>query len=98
MEDVRTLKLISDSGQTFIISEDADDYILDQDGLDLGVVGSTHNMTQYIDLIGQHLDSTVLSPRDIKIIGWIIGKDFAEIKKRKLKLNRAINPLYNVKL
>ena len=98
MEDVRTLRLISDSGQTIVMSEDADDYVLDQDGLDLGVAGSTHNMTQYIDLIGQHLDSTILSPRDIKIIGWIIGKDLAEIKKRKSKLNKTINPLYNIKL
>lgn len=98
MEEIRTIKLISDSGQTVVISEDAKDYLLDQDGLDLGVVGSTHNMTQYIDLVGQHLDSTILSPRDINIIGWIIGKDLEEINKRKVKLNKTINPLYNIKL
>lgn len=98
MEDVRTIRLISDSGQTILLSEDSDDYVLDQDGLDLGTVGSTHNMTQYIDLVGQHLDSTILSPRDISIIGWIIGKDLSDIKKKKAMLNKTINPLYSIKL
>ena len=94
----REIKLISDSGYEVVISENANDYVLDQDGLDLGIVGSTQNTTQYIDLIGTHLDSVVLSPRDISIIGWIIGPDEATINKRKVLLNRLINPMYNVKL
>lgn len=96
--DFRSITLLSSTGQTITIAEDADDYVLDQDGLDLGTATATHNMTQYIDLIGKHLDSTVLSPRDISIIGWIIGKDLDEIKKRKIKLNKTINPMYEIKL
>lgn len=98
MEEFRKIKLISETGQSFTMAEDAEDYVLDQDGLDLGSVTATHNMTQYIDLIGKHLDSTVLAPRDLNIVGWIIGKDLDEIKKRKLVLDKAVNPLYNIKL
>ena len=98
MEDFRSITLISDTGQTITIAEDAEDYVLDQDGLDLGSVSATHNMTQYIDLVGEHLDSTVLSPRDISITGWIIGETQAIINKRKILLNKTVNPLYGVKL
>lgn len=98
MEEFRKIRLISDTGFTIDIAEDADDYCLDQDGLDLGVVNGAHNMTQFIDLIGQHMDSTVLSPRDISIIGWIIGDSLDIIKKRKQVLDRAVNPLYYVRL
>lgn len=98
MEELRSVKLISSTGQTFIIAEDSDDYVLDQDGLDLGTVSATHNMTQYIDLVGKHLDSTVLSPRDISIVGWIIGFDLYEIKKKKVLLDKAINPMYEIRL
>lgn len=98
MEEFRSIKLISETGQTFTMAEDADDYVLDQDGLDLGSAVATHNMTQYIDLIGKHLDSTVLAPRDINIVGWIIGKSLEVIKKRKVVLDKAINPMYGVKL
>lgn len=98
MEEFRSITFISETGQTFTIAEDADDYVLDQDGLDLGEANATHNMTQYIDLIGKHLDSTVLAPRDISIVGWIIGKDLKEIKKRKIVLDKAINPMYGLKL
>lgn len=94
----RTIKLVSDTGYEVEIGENSDAYVLDQDGLDLGEVNSTHNMTQYIDLIGKHLDSNVLSPRDISIIGWIIGEDEAVINKRKRMLNRLVNPSYKVKL
>ena len=94
----RTIKLVSDTGYEVEIGENSDAYVLDQDGLDLGEVNSTHNMTQYIDLVGKHLDSTVLSPRDILIIGWIIGEDEAVINQRKRILNRLVNPSYKVKL
>lgn len=98
MEEFRSIKLISETGQTFTMAEDADDYVLDQDGLDLGSVTATHNMTQYIDLIGKHLDSTVLAPRDISIVGWIIGESLEVIKKRKVILDKSINPMYGIKL
>lgn len=98
MEEYRRIKLISGTGQTVEIAEDADDYCLDQDGLDLGEAAGTHNMTQFIDLIGKHWDSTVLNPRDISIIGWIIGPDLTTIRKRKVVLDKAINPMYDVKL
>ena len=98
MEEFRSITLTSDTGQTFTIAEDSDSYVLDQDGLDLGTVNATHNMTQYIDLVGKHLDSTVLAPRDINIVGWIIGKDLPTIKSRKVLLDKAINPMYGVRL
>lgn len=94
MEDFRRITLLNQSGQSIIIAEDSDDYVLDQDGLDWGSANASHNMTQYIDLIGKHLDSTVISPRDISIVGWIIGKDYDEIQKKKVSLNRLINPMY----
>lgn len=98
MEKFRSITLISEVGRTVTIAEDAEDYVLDQDGLDLGEVSATHNMTQYIDLVGKHLDSTVLSPRDISITGWIIGAGLSEINKRKILLEKIVNPLYQVKL
>ena len=98
MEDIRTIKLISDTGKEVEISEDSASFVLDQDGLDLGSVSGTHNMTQYIDLIGQHLDSTVLSPRDISIIGWVIGDSLRDINKNKTLLNKLVNPMFGVKL
>lgn len=98
MEDIRTIKLISDTGKEVEISEDSASFVLDQDGLDLGSVSGTHNMTQYIDLIGQHLDSTVLSPRDISIIGWVIGDSLSDINKNKTLLNKLVNPMFGIKL
>ncbi len=94
----RSIRLISHSGFSVTIAHDADDYVLDEDGLDLGAVGGNHNTTQYIDLIGSHLDSTILQPRDINIVGWIIGEDEREIETRKILLNKAINPMYDVRL
>lgn len=76
-----------------VISEKADDYVLDESGLDLGTVQGSHNMTQYIDLIGKNVDSTVLQPRSISITGYIIGETELEIQKRKNLLNRLFNPM-----
>lgn len=94
----RSIRLVSDTGYSVTIAENANDYCLDENGLDLGVVGGTLNTTQYIDLIGKHVDSVVLSPRDISIVGWIIGTSEAEIQSRKVLLNRSINPKYKVSL
>lgn len=94
----RTIKLVSDTGYEVEIGENSDAYVLDQDGLDLGSVNSTHNMTQYIDLVGKHLDSTVLSPRDISIIGWVIGENETIINQRKATLNKLVNPIHKVRL
>lgn len=97
-EEYRKIKLIGASNLTVTVAEDATDYVLDESGLDLGTASATHNMTQFIDLIGKHLDSTTLSPRDVSIVGWVIGEDIKEIKRRKAFLDRVINPLYPVKL
>ena len=94
----RRIKLISATGQEIEIGEDLDAYVLDQDGLNLGTVGATHNMTQFIDLIGKHLDSTILNPRDIAVTGWIIGESESVIMERKILLNSLVNPMYQVTL
>lgn len=94
----RSIKLVSDTGYSVTMAENANDYCLDESGLDWGTVGSTQNSTQYIDLIGKHVDSIVLSPRDITLVGWIIGESEATIQKRKITLNRVVNPMYNVRL
>lgn len=94
----RKIKLTNEVGHSVVIAEDANDYVLDQDGLDLGTVGSVQNTTQYIDAIGKHLDSVVLSPRDIAIVGWIIGPDEATIQHRKILLNKLVNPIYAITL
>ena len=94
----RSIKLTSEIGQSVTISENANDYVLDESGLNLGQASATQNMTQYIDLIGKHIDSIVIQPRDLAIIGWIIGDTETIISKRKRLLNRVINPMYNITL
>lgn len=84
------------SGDYVILDEDGKDYLLDQDGLDLGVVTTNLNTTEYIDLVGSHLDSIQLKPRDVSITGWIIGKDLEEIKTRKRVLDSLINVQENI--
>lgn len=94
----KRIKLVSETGFSVEIGEDLNDYVLDENGLDLGTVGSTQNMTQYIDLIGKHLDSVVLEPRDISITGWIIGDSEKQIQGRKVLLNKLVNPMYECRL
>ncbi len=89
----RTILIRNNIGMEVVISEKADDYVLDESGLDLGTVQGSHNMTQYIDLIGKNVDSTVLQPRSISITGYIIGETELEIQKRKNLLNRLFNPM-----
>lgn len=95
-EPFRRVKIINESRGSIEIAEDGTEesgYILDENGLDFGTVEAAHNMTQFIDLVGQHLDSTVLQPRDIEITGWIIGTDWEDIQKKKAKLDKIVNPL-----
>lgn len=93
----KRIKLISGPYE-IEIGEDLNDYVLDEEGLDLGTVDGSFNTTQYIDLIGSHLDSTALLPRNLNIVGWIIGDSTDDIESKKHKLNRGINPLRDVRL
>lgn len=84
--------------KSVVIDESSDEYVLDEDGLNISPIEATHNLTQYINLIGSHLNSTALNPRNIQLLGWVIGKDEQEIQNRKLLLNKLINPLHNIVL
>ena len=60
--------------------------------LDLGTVAGVQNTTQLINLVGERVNGTRLSPRDLSISGWIFAKSSAEMAEYKRVLNRVINP------
>ena len=67
-----------------------DDYVLAKKNF--GTVEGKVNLTQYIDLIGSHVDSTALAPRDLMFIGFIKNANRNLVAKRKLYLKKFFNP------
>lgn len=65
---------------------------------DFGTTPGNHSSTQYINLIGSHINSTALGERDISIAGVIRVEGSGLMAERKNMLNRLINPRHDLKL
>ncbi len=75
---------------------DGGNYILSS--LDLGKVEATRSTTQYINLIGKHVDSSILGERDLSISGVVLCSNPAELRTAKDFLNDFVNPLHEIEL
>lgn len=72
------------------------DYLIQEK--DFGAAPGNHSSTQYINLIGSHVNSTSLGERDISIAGLIRVGEARLMAEKKNMLNRLINPRHNLKL
>lgn len=66
--------------------------------LDLGTVPGVQNTTQLINLVGERVNGTRLSPRDMSVSGWIFAQSSTEMAEYKRVLNRVINPKDDIAL
>lgn len=66
------------------------DYVLDV--VDWGVITSNHHSYKYVNQIGVYITGTTLETRDITISGWIIAENDMQMTRRKMLLNKMINP------
>lgn len=73
-----------------MLSEESNNFVLEY--IDWGVVEGSHGATSNTDTVGEIVTSTFLLPRDITIIGWVLGPGEGQIKARKNVLNKLINP------
>ena len=55
-------------------------------------IPATHNTTAYLNLDGEHLNSSRFNPRPVSFTGWIFAENEAEMETRKTYLNRFFNP------
>lgn len=72
------------------------DFILKS--VDWGVVKGTHHSYKYVNQIGVSIMNTSLGTRDIKIEGWIIAENEANMTFRKKALNSFVNPQEELEL
>lgn len=73
---------------------DGGNYILSS--FDLGKVDASRSTTQYINLIGKHVDSSILGIRDMSFSGAVLCKSNAELRSAKDFLNDFVNPLHEI--
>jgi hypothetical protein len=73
-----------------VLSEESNIFVLEH--VDWGVVEGVHGSVSNTDTVGEVVTSTFLMPRDVEIVGWILGKNQAQIQERKNILNKLINP------
>lgn len=64
--------------------------------VDLGSVNASHTTSKFVNQIGEFLENSTLGERAISIVGYVLGDSEAEIKNRKNKLSRLVNPLENM--
>ena len=65
---------------------------------DIGKVDASRTTTQYINLIGKHVDSSVLGVRDMSFSGTVLCKTEHELKEAKDFLNDFVNPLHEIEI
>lgn len=82
------------TGKALTFDDDNHGYIL-QD-INFGQVVGKHNTTQYINLIGSHVNNTVFGERDVSIQGCIFAKDSKEMEQKKPLLNKLVNPRHEI--
>lgn len=75
---------------------DGGSYILSS--FDLGQVSASRSTTQYINLIGKHVDSSVLGERDMSFNGAVLCSDPSDLRTAKDCLNDFVNPLHEIEL
>lgn len=78
------------NNQAVVIGTVDTDFIIGD--VDLGTVEGNHHSYKYVDQVGVHIESTTLEQRAVSIPGWVIGKDYATLKRNKDILNRIVNP------
>ncbi|MEG2213939.1 MAG: hypothetical protein RRY35_08595, partial [Clostridiales bacterium] len=83
------------TGQAITLGPKGEYLILEKD---FGVAQGNHNTTQYINLIGRHVNGTSLGVRDISITGIIRIRASESMAERRSVLNRLINPQHDLKL
>ena len=71
-------------------------YILSK--IDLGKVDASRSTTQYINLIGKHVDSSILGIRDMSFSGAVLCSSNSELRTAKDFLNDFVNPLHEIEL
>lgn len=75
---------------------DGGSYILSN--FDLGQVSASRSTTQYINLIGKHVDSSVLGERDMSFNGAVLCSDPSDLRTAKDFLNDFVNPLHEIEV
>lgn len=96
---IDNLKLLNkQTGNTLLMDMDNADYLLYEGGIDWGTANVTHNTYNYTSRLGEYATSTVVSTRDISISGWIIGKNNADIYRKKETLINVVNPLQDLRV
>lgn len=78
----------------FTLGKDINGYLLES--YDFGQATADQSTTQYIDLIGSNVDSTIFTKRDLSFTGWIKVKSSEEMKIKKNELNRFFNPKHDI--
>lgn len=92
--DIKFKNLVSEA--EFTLGKDISGYVLES--YDFGQAGAKHVTTQYIDLIGSNVDSTIFSERDISFTGWTKAASSTEMKIKKTELNRFFNPKHDIQV
>lgn len=76
--------------------ENTNGYILSS--FSLGQASASRSTTQYIDLIGQNVDTSVIGVRDMTFTGAVKARNEEELRRMKNKLNKLVNPLQEVRV
>ena len=87
-----TLHNYSLPGRSITLNRTNSNYLIDDDGLDWGTVSSNISTVNNFDSIGAKIRAIDTStPRDIKIVGWVVGTD-VEMRAKKHVLSQIIAP------
>lgn len=84
------------TNQSILIDKTTSDWVLGE--IDLGTVEGSHHSYKYVNQVGVYIDSTSLEERAVSIPGWVIGKNFADMKNNMTVLNRLVNPQHELEL
>lgn len=76
------------------LSQENTDIVLET--IDWGSVQSLTNSIQYINLIGSEIQSTLLQPRSIAIVAWLVSDNETDMTSKKKAVNSFINPLQDI--
>lgn len=63
-----------------------------------GTVPATINTVKAIEQIGVYVPSITLEPREPTITGWVVASNYVRLEQLKDVLNRAVNPLQDVRI
>lgn len=66
-------------------------FILDY--INWGQIEANHSTNKYVGQHGESLVSNMLGTRDVELSGWVIARSDDDMSRRKMFLNRFVNPL-----